>query len=81
MTSFKYCGAILSKDGTSTAEVQIRIVNGNRIDGQTEQVVDKQLYQLSHQEHALQEPRSLHPTLRLRDLNASRRHIPQDTGN
>ncbi|KAH3721047.1 hypothetical protein DPMN_063962 [Dreissena polymorpha] len=44
------------------------------IDGQTEQVLDKQFQQLPHQAQALQIPRSVHSTLRLLDVKASCGH-------
>ena len=47
VTSFKYLGATLSKDGTSTTEVN-KNCHGDRSHGQTEQVVDKQFHQLCH---------------------------------
>ncbi|KAH3741610.1 hypothetical protein DPMN_048335 [Dreissena polymorpha] len=54
--------------------------HGDHSDGQTVQIVNKQFHQLPNQEQALQVPRSLHRTLRLRDLNASRGHRTQDSG-
>ncbi|KAH3885247.1 hypothetical protein DPMN_009240 [Dreissena polymorpha] len=41
--------------------------------------LDNQFHQFPHQEQALQVPRSFHSTLRLRDLDVSRRHRAQDT--
>ncbi|KAH3870851.1 hypothetical protein DPMN_034042 [Dreissena polymorpha] len=43
MVTFKYLGATLSKDGTITTEVRIRIVNANAA---VVKDVDKQLQQL-----------------------------------
>ncbi|KAH3790362.1 hypothetical protein DPMN_168560 [Dreissena polymorpha] len=54
--------------------------NGDRSDGQTGQVVYNKPHQLTHQVQALQVSRSLHPTIRLQDLDASRGHITQVTG-
>ncbi|KAH3859233.1 hypothetical protein DPMN_101949 [Dreissena polymorpha] len=76
--SFKYMGATLSKDGTITAEVRIRIDIARP--QRTEQVVDKKFHQLRHQVLALQVPRSLHPILRLRQLDHSREHRTQIIG-
>ncbi|KAH3769912.1 hypothetical protein DPMN_171193 [Dreissena polymorpha] len=44
-TSFRYLGATISNDCSSIAEAGIR--NAERGDGQIEQVMDKQLHQLS----------------------------------
>ncbi|KAH3790487.1 hypothetical protein DPMN_168689 [Dreissena polymorpha] len=65
-TSFKYLGATLSKDGTSTAEARIYNCFSDRIDVPIERVVDTQFHQLRHQVQALQVPRSLNRNLRLR---------------
>ncbi|KAH3849139.1 hypothetical protein DPMN_091535 [Dreissena polymorpha] len=51
-----------------------RVIRGDRSDGQTEQVMDNEFQQLLRQVQALQVPRSIHPTLRLRDLDDSHRH-------
>ncbi|KAH3721468.1 hypothetical protein DPMN_064395 [Dreissena polymorpha] len=53
VTSFKYLGASLSKDGISTAETRMSYCHGDRSDDQTEQVVDMQSHQLPHHVHAL----------------------------
>ncbi|KAH3888988.1 hypothetical protein DPMN_013034 [Dreissena polymorpha] len=64
VTSFKYLGATLFKDGTSTAEVRIR------------QAVPS----ASPPRTGSTSPRSLHPSLQLRYLDALRVHSTQDTG-
>ncbi|KAH3786780.1 hypothetical protein DPMN_164894 [Dreissena polymorpha] len=45
--------------------------HGDRSNKQTEQVVDKQVHPVPHQVQALQVLRSRHPSLRLRDMDAS----------
>ncbi|KAH3774753.1 hypothetical protein DPMN_176146 [Dreissena polymorpha] len=61
VTSFKYLGATLPK-------VPNKNYQGDRSNGQTEQVVDEQFDQLLQQAQDQQVPRSLHPTVRLRGL-------------
>ncbi|KAH3706690.1 hypothetical protein DPMN_066078 [Dreissena polymorpha] len=78
----KYFGATLSKDRTSVAENKNKSNKncyGDRSDGHTEQVVDKQFHQLHQQAQALQVPRSLHLTPRLRHLDLPRGHKTKDT--
>ncbi|KAH3852435.1 hypothetical protein DPMN_094944 [Dreissena polymorpha] len=52
----------------------------NCSDWYTEKIMDKQFHQLSIQVQALQVPRSLYPTVRLRYPDASRGHGTHDTG-
>ncbi|KAH3847677.1 hypothetical protein DPMN_090008 [Dreissena polymorpha] len=63
VTCFKILGLTLSKDGTRSTEV-LKNCLGDFNDGQTEQVVDKQMNQFPHQVQSPKVPHSFHPTVR-----------------
>ncbi|KAH3785908.1 hypothetical protein DPMN_164004 [Dreissena polymorpha] len=77
VTSFNFLGAYLFMDGTSTAEVRKRIVMATAAMARLSSF--GQAVPSASKEQAPHVHRCLHPTLRLRDLDASRGRRTHDT--
>ncbi|KAH3871868.1 hypothetical protein DPMN_035083 [Dreissena polymorpha] len=79
VTSFKNLGATLFKDGTRTDEVRIRIAMATASMATPSRLLTSS-YITTPPSTGYTRSRSLHPTLRLPDLDPSRGQRWQDTG-